>query len=97
MKLFFLLEAYEEFTGAVRYYNGERPGLGYEFAAEVRNVLNRIKKYPDSWPSISSNIRKCLVNRFPFAVLYHREDERLIVVAVMHMKRRPGYWKDRES
>ncbi len=88
-------EAVEEFVDAVRYYNGERPGLGYEFASEVRNAFMRVKKYPDSWQAISANIRRCLVNRFPYAVLYNRDGEHLLVVAIMHLKRKPGYWGKR--
>ncbi len=95
MKILFLQESLDEFSGAVEYYNTERPGLGFEFAAEVRNALNRIKKYPDSWPAVTDNIRKCIINRFPFAALYHREDDRIVIVALMHMKRLPGYWKKR--
>jgi len=95
MMLRFRAEAGEEFAEAVRQYNQERPGLGFEFAGEVRNALNRMKKYPDSWPLISPNIRKCIVNRFPFAVLYKRGSEHLLVVAVMHMKRNPWYWRKR--
>ncbi|TAL29995.1 MAG: type II toxin-antitoxin system RelE/ParE family toxin [Spirochaetes bacterium] len=86
-------EAAEEFAEAVRYYNKERSGLGFEFAAEVRNVFTRIKKYPDTWPMITGNIRRCMVTRFPYAVLYNRDGERLLVVAIMHLKRKPGYWR----
>ncbi len=95
MILRFRPEAADELHEAVRYYNKERPGLGFEFAAELRNALNRIKRYPDSWPLISPNIRKCIVNKFPFAVLYYRGNELLLVVAIMHMKRKPGYWQNR--
>jgi hypothetical protein len=95
MNLLILHDAVREFERAVDYYNNERPGLGYEFAAEVRNAFNRIKRYPESWPFITRNIRKCVVNRFPFSILYHSEKEQVIVVAVMHMKRKPGYWKMR--
>lgn len=95
MKLAFLRKAFEELAHAVDYYNSERSGLGFEFAAEIRKALNRMKKHPDSWPLISPNIRRCIVNRFPFAVLYYRESDRLVVIAIMHMKRRPGYWENR--
>jgi len=88
-------ESAEEFNLAVLYYNNERPGLGFELAAEVRNTLNRIIKFPDSWPFISPNIRKSIVNRFPFAVLYHRGDNQILIIAIMHMRRKPGYWKQR--
>ena len=97
MKLEFLHEARSELLEAVRYYNRERPGLGFEFSNELRNSLNRIKKYPDAWPLISENVRKCIVNRFPFSVLYLTEGFSILIVAVMHHKRKPGYWETRTS
>jgi hypothetical protein len=45
MKTHFLKEASEEFIESVDYYNKERPGLGYEFALEVKNALKRIRRY----------------------------------------------------
>ena len=95
MVIRFLEEAADEIVDAVHYYNRERPGFGFEFSIEVRNALARIKKYPDAWPEISKNIHKCIINRFPFAVLYSQYPEYILVVAIMHMKRKPGYWKKR--
>lgn len=97
MNLKFLPQARSEFVNAVRYYNSERPGLGFEFSNEVRNALTRIKKYPEAWPLISVNIRKCIVNRFPFSVLYFTEELNILIIAVMHHKRKPGYWQSRTS
>jgi len=95
MRARFRAEAAEEFAEAVRYYNGERPGLGFELAGEVRNAIKRIKKYPESWPEIAPDIRKCIVNRFPYSILYCLESGLVLVIALMHMKRMPGYWKNR--
>jgi len=91
----FLEEATDEFSDAVRYYNSERPGLGYELAVEVKNSLERIKKYPESWTEIIPGIRKCIVNRFPYAVLYHKKSEVILIIAIMHLKRKPRNWKVR--
>lgn len=95
MNIRFRKEAADELASAVGYYNNERPGLGYEFAIEVRNTLKRIKIFPEAWPFLTPNIRRCIVKRFPFAVLYHIDKEYLLVIAVMHLKREPGYWKGR--
>lgn len=91
----FLEEAVDEFSDAVRYYNSERPGLGYELAVEVKNTLGRIKKYPQSWTEVFPGIRKCIVNRFPYSVLYHEKKELILIVAIMHMRRKPENWKGR--
>lgn len=95
MNVRFRKEATAELSMAVDYYNKERPGLGYEFALEIRNALKRIKAFPDAWPLLTPNIRKCIVNRFPFAILYHKDYDYILIVAIMHLKRKPGYWEGR--
>ncbi len=97
MKTLFLEEAFRELDETVRFYNGKRVGLGFEFASEIRKTIERIKKYPSAWPVISANIRRSLVNRFPYAVLYSMIDGSVLIVAIMHLRRKPGYWKNRES
>jgi len=95
MKVIFLKNASLEFRDAVKYYNTERQGLGFEFANEVKASLTRIKQYPEIWIEIDTGIRKCIVKRFPYAILYTVDDDLVIIVAVMHMKRMPSYWKER--
>ena len=63
MKFSFHREAEREFDIAVEYYEGCRPGLGLEFAAEVYAAIKRIAEYPEAWTPISRNTRRCLVNR----------------------------------
>ncbi len=95
MKTRFLDAAKAEFAGAVEYYNLEREGLGFEFAAEVRRTIERILQYPEAWPAQSEQTRRCRCNRFPYAVLYTVRDDDLVVVAVMHMRRDPEVWQAR--
>ncbi len=95
MDIKFRKEAADEFASAVKYYNKERPGLGYEFALEIRSTLKRIKIFQEAWPFITPNIRKCIVKRFPFAILYYIENKYVLIIAVMHLKRKPGYWQNR--
>lgn len=95
MKLGMLSVARKELLEAVEYYNGERPGLGFEFAAEFKNTVLRIVEYPDAWQKMSSRSRRCPMNRFPYAVLYHFNAGHILIVAVMHMKRNPESWEKR--
>jgi hypothetical protein len=95
MKLRMLYVAKEEFIEAVRFYNGEREGLGYEFAGEVKNALIRMSNFPEAWPKLSARSRRCMMKRFPFAVLYRFDKQTLLVVAIMHMSRDPKRWQDR--
>jgi hypothetical protein len=62
--------AEQELADAVDYYNKQCPGLGFEFAAEVKSTLTRIIFFPEAWPHFSQRSRRCMTNRFPYGVLY---------------------------
>ncbi len=88
-------EAERELRKAVAYYEDIEPGLGYDFSVEVYSAIQRAVAYPRAWPLLDSEIRRALVRRFPYGVLYSEGEDRLLVVAVMNLHRKPGYWKGR--
>jgi plasmid stabilization system protein ParE len=88
-------EADAEFTGAIDYYEAREVGLGYDFALEVNSAIQRIVAYPRSWPALDGDVRRCQTSRFPYGVLYAVEESQVLVVAVMHLRREPEYWKHR--
>lgn len=90
-------EAEEEFLDAVSYYEDCEPGLGVDLAREVRASINNALNYPLMWPLFSDEIRRCLVHRFPFGVLTSSEPDGIFIIAVMHLHRRPDYWKHRKT
>ena len=91
----FLPEAEEEMNEAARFYERRKKGLGFEFLNEVERTIASILTHPRSGPAISPSIRRRIVHRFPFGVLYAIHRDKIVIVAVAHLKRRPGYWKDR--
>lgn len=95
MKIVFLDAAQEEFEEAKRYYNRQRSGLGEEFAEEVKKALKKIRRLPGAWTNLGEGIRRCRTDRFPYGLVYTIEEDHTIIVAVMHLHRDPGYWKDR--
>lgn len=95
MTLSFHPEAAEEFRAAIRYYENLEPGLGYDFASQVFSATQNIIAHPMAWPVMADGIRRCLVNRFPYSVLYAVEGASVFILAVMHLRRYPDYWKDR--
>jgi len=95
MTFLFHPEAEEEFLAAIDYYEDREVGLGYDFSAEVFAAIRNIVNYPDAWPVIEEDIRRCLVNRFPFSVLYSIEQSGIFILAVMHLRRHPDYWRHR--
>ncbi|MDQ1334551.1 MAG: hypothetical protein QG552_1501 [Thermodesulfobacteriota bacterium] len=92
MRFFFHEQAEAEFDSAVEYYESCRHGLGMEFAQEVYATIDRIIQYPEAWTQMSTHTRRCLVNRFPFGVIYQVKSGLVRIIAVADLRRRPGYW-----
>ena len=89
-----------EAEAAARWYDEREFGLGSDFVTEVQRAVNQIAQSPETWPRCpeDSRARKLVLSRFPFSVLYVVTDDReIIVTAVAHSKRRPGYWTERLS
>ncbi len=97
MNFSFHPEAETEFIKAIQYYEEQERELGLDFSMEVYKSVTRILANPESWTKVSNSIRRILVQRFPFGVLYHYDSEtdNVFIVAVMHLHREPGYWKKR--
>ena len=88
-------EAAVEFEESVRFYQTRGRTLGDRFAAQVRKSIQTILKTPERWRIIEDEVRRCRVAIFPYAVLYSIEREFVLIIAIAHDKREPGYWKKR--
>jgi toxin ParE1/3/4 len=97
VRLDFHPEALLEFEEAVEFYNERGRDLGRRFAREVRVTIGKIETTPERWRMIESDVRRCLVRVFPYAVLYTVERDFILILAVMHTRRQPGYWRRRLS
>lgn len=95
MRFCFHPRAEGEFDEAVRYYEDSQPGLGLEFAGEIYAAIGRISEYPAAWSGMSKNTRRCLVNRFPYGVIFQVKSGILRIIAIANLHRRPDYWRDR--
>ena len=95
MRLEFTTAAELELDEAIAYYNAQRSGLGYEFAAEARLAAERIVEYPHAWQPLDDDVRRCRLNRFPYGLVYAIEGDVILVIAVMYLRRKPDYWRDR--
>lgn len=89
-------EAEEELERAVAFYENRTIGLGLDFAAEVHDAIERAVSMPLAWMQVDPGIHRVLVRRFPYAVLYAGND-RLFILAVMHLRREPDYWHQRTA
>lgn len=95
MRLEFHPEALAEFRAAAEYYENQQLGLGSRFVNAVDVAVARIAEAPESWRIVEDDIRRCLTKVFPYAVLYSIEPDYILVVAVMHCRREPDYWRNR--
>jgi plasmid stabilization system protein ParE len=95
MRFEFHPEALAEYEDAARYYAGCQEGLELRFIAAVEHVVQQIVEAPERWLVLEDDIRRCLTRVFSYAVLYSIETDYVLIIAVMHSHREPGYWRKR--
>lgn len=95
MKLEIAREARLEATDAGRRYAREDRRLAARFRDELAEAFERIEQGPLRWPLYLHDTRRVLLNRFPFQVVYQVLPDRVVVLAIAHQHRKPGYWADR--
>jgi toxin ParE1/3/4 len=83
--------AEEELLNEIGYLELQAQGLGRRFFAEIRRAEDRIVQFPQSAQEIRPGIRKAILRTFQYAI----EPEEILVLAVAHHRRRPGYWAGR--
>ena len=83
-------EAQAEFDEAVKYYDQQREGLGDELRAGIRAFLPRLQKSPLTFPVERGDIRRLVLARFPYKLLYSVEADHIYVIALAHIRRAPG-------
>ena len=86
-------EALEEYQKATLYYVERDPALALRFVEAVEDAICRILEAPQRWRVLDDDVRRCLTRVFPYKVLYTIEPDSILIVAVMHGSRGPGYWK----
>lgn len=88
--------AREEIREAFDFYESRKAGLGQDFGREVARAAHKVRAHPLRWPMIDDRTHKCSTDRFPYALLYRIEGDVIWVIAVMDLRRRPGYWSHRD-
>ena len=91
----FVSPAEREMVQAAQYYNSKVPNLGAEFLHEVKKAVMRLEADPDAAQKVRGEVRRRLIRRFPFGVLYRIDPDEIVILAVMHLSRRPDYWHRR--
>ena len=94
MKVSFTDIASQEYLEALKFYNLKRDGLGYEFVIEVDNCIRNIKSYPSAWQKLSKRVRRILVRRFQYGIIYSHSDDTILILSVMNLHKEPDSWKN---
>ena len=89
-------QAKSDLRQAVRWYEGQSPGLGREFVAEVEATLTRIGENPLQYQPIYREVRRAIPHKFPYGVFYRAEQDSIVVFAIVHLHRDPASWQDRQ-
>ena len=69
--------------------------LAQQFIASIEDTVHKVVETPNRWRIIDEDVRRCIAHLFPYAILYTIEDKFILIVAVMHFSREPGYWRER--
>lgn len=93
MRYEFHPEALEGYRQAALWYAERGSELALQFIGSVEDAIKRVVDAPSRWRVIEEDVRRCLTRIFPYAVLYTIEADFLLMVAVMHCSREPGYWR----
>ena len=95
MRVTLLAPAAVEFIEAVAYYDAQAPGLGSAFEGEFSKAVRLVSENPGAGAPHRHDTRRVLLERFPYAVVYRALPDRVMVLAVAHLSRRPAYWAER--
>ena len=91
----FVAPARRELLAEVVYYSNKDLGLGSRFLTAVQDATARALAYPLTGTPASENTRRLFLKDFPFALVYRPDEYGIVVFALAHHARRPGYWRDR--
>ena len=96
MKLRFLPAAREELEAAALYLDERAPGLGADLVGDVERIGELVCEFPQIGRSLDSLHRSIPLQRFSFSLAYRIGADEVIIIAVAHNRRRPGYWRLRK-
>ena len=88
-------QADEEYAQAAQYYTAIAPELGARFYDEIERLILEVRQRPNRFFRFSPPARRALTRKFPYSVVFLDQPDRIWIMAVMHAKRRPGYWRER--
>lgn len=95
MRYEFHPEALEDYQAATDWYAKRSTELALRFIEAIEDAIWNVSEAPERWRIVEEDIHRCLTRVFPYGVLYTIEPDFILIVAVMHCSREPGYWRHR--
>lgn len=96
MTLLFHAEASDEVDEAFAHYmRKDDPQLPWDFLAELEHQLKRVQATPQQFPAWRHGTQRALLERFPYQIIFHQDEERIVVYSVSHQHRQPDHWVHR--
>jgi len=92
LQIEFLNLAQNELDDTFDYYEYQKKDQGYHFIAEVKQTLELIKMYPKIWTRSSKHTHRCLIKGFPYAIIYQKREDVILVVSIMNLHKKPRHW-----
>jgi toxin ParE1/3/4 len=92
----YLPQAREDLNKAAAFYEASVPGLGGAFLDDVERAIEDIRANPRIGAAIGRAFRRAVLRRFPFTIVYAERDDQILIIAIAHHRRRPGYWRGRQ-
>jgi plasmid stabilization system protein ParE len=87
--------ARDEYREAAERYLAVSPRIASAFVDQVEATIRQVRENPTIWRTLEGDVRRCLVRRFPFGIYFTIEPDEIVVWAIMHLHRQPGYWRAR--
>ena len=94
-RVFFDPSAEDEVEEAKAWYARRNPEAAARFVQHVRQAVSAVAEAPERWPEIEPEVRRFVLRKFPYSLIYAIEGEHVLVLSVAHQRRQPGYWRDR--
>ena len=84
-----------ELNEAADYYDLKSPGLGRVFLDEIDGGFARIRRYPHAAPEVAPDVRKLVLGKFPFTIIYSVRPDLIRILSIAHQRKRPYFWRNR--
>ncbi len=88
-------EALTEYGDAAEYYGQKEAGLDESFVECIESAIKGVCSAPKMWPVVEDDVRRRVTHTFPYSIIYLELEQFIVILAVMHDSREPGYWRKR--